>query len=109
MNRAKIEDALLAMGAPAGNRGFRYIADAIEIFEAKGMDIGVTKELYPEIGKKYNVTATSAERAIRHSFEVARNRKECCETVSHYIGFINCENSNSLKRLYMMLKREEEK
>lgn len=35
MNRAKIEDTLLAMGVPAGIKGFNYIADAIQIFGEK--------------------------------------------------------------------------
>lgn len=30
MSRAKIEDTLLAMGVPAGIKGFNYIADVIE-------------------------------------------------------------------------------
>ena len=34
----------------------------------------ITKELYPNIAKKYMSTASRVERAIRHAIEVAWNR-----------------------------------
>lgn len=107
MTRANIEDALLAMGVPAGIKGFTYITDAIEIFDESGTDIGITKELYPAIAKKNKATASSVERVIRHAFEAVRSYKGKPDIVEKYIGFDNCTNSNSLKRLHMMLKREE--
>lgn len=106
MRRVKIEDALLAMGVPAGIKGFNYITDAIEIFDERGIGIGITKELYPTIAKKNNTTPSRTERAIRHAFEVVR-RKGNIEAVNKYIGNTNCNNSSSLKQLHMMLKREE--
>lgn len=106
MNRAKIEDVLLAMGVPAGILGFNYIADAIEIFEERGTNIRITKELYPSIAEKNNTTPSKVERAIRHAFEAVRSKGNS-EAVRKYIGNINCENSSSLKQLHMMLKREE--
>lgn len=107
MNRAKIEDSLLAMGVPAGIKGFNYIADAIQIFDEIGTNISITKELYPDIAKKNNTTPSRVERAIRHAFEIARSHKGNPKVVGKYIGFTNCENSSSLKQLHMMLKREE--
>ena len=107
MNRANIEDTLLAMGVPAGIKGFNYIADAIQIFNEKGTDIGITKELYPAIAERNDATPSRVERAIRHAFKVARSRKGNSEVVEKYIGFTNCNNSSSLKRLHMILKREE--
>lgn len=107
MNRAKIEDALLAMGVPAGIKGFTYIADAIQIFDERGTDIQITKELYPAIAKKNNTTPSRVERAIRHAFTIARDCRGKYEIVEHYIGFANCKNSSSLKQLHIMLKREE--
>lgn len=106
MDRAKIEDALLAMGVPAGIKGFNYIVDAIEIFDERGTNIGITKELYPMIAEKNSTTPSRAERAIRHAFEVVRTREDS-EIVGKYIGNVNCENSSSLKQLHMILKREE--
>lgn len=104
MNRAKIEDVLLATGVPAGIKGFNYIADAVEIFDKRGTNISITKELYPTIAEKNNTTSTRVERAIRHDFEVARTKGNIDE-VNKYIGTANCNNSSSLKQLHMMLKR----
>lgn len=105
MKRAKIEDTLLAMGVPAGILGFNYIVDAIQIFDEKGTNISITKELYPRIAEKNNTTPSRAERAIRHAFEVVRTRGDS-EIVGKYIGNVNCNNSSSLKQLHIMLKRE---
>lgn len=107
MNGAKIEDALLSMGVPAGVKGFTYIADAIQIFDERGTNISITKELYPRIAKKNNTTSSRAERAMRHAFGIVRSHKGNPEIVEKYIGFTNCNNSSSLKQLYMMLKRGE--
>ena len=35
---------------------------------------GITKELYPDIAKKYDTTVSRVERAIRHAIEVSWNR-----------------------------------
>lgn len=107
MNRTKIEDALLAMGVPAGIKGFNYIADAIQIFDERGTNISITKELYPAVAEKNGTTPSRTERSIRHAFEVVRSCKGNPEIVEKYIGFTNCNNSSSLKQLYMMLKRGE--
>lgn len=106
MNRAKIEDALLSMGIPAGIKGFTYIADAIQIFDERGTAISITRELYPAIAKKNNTTPSRVERAIRHAFEVVRSRRENPEIINHYIGMDNRQNSSSLKTLYIRIKQE---
>lgn len=106
MNRAKIEDALLAMGVPAGIKGFTYISDAIQIFDERGTSISITKELYPTIAKKNDTTSSRVERAIRHAFERVRSYRGNPEVVNHYIGMDNCENSSSLKTLYIRIKQE---
>lgn len=106
MNRAKIEDTLLAMGVPAGIKGFNYIADTIQIFDERGMDIQITKELYPAIAERNGTTPSRVERAIRHAFERVRSYSGDPEVVNHYIGMDNCENSSSLKTLYIRIKQE---
>lgn len=58
MDRTKIEDTLLAIGIPAGIKGFNYIMDAMEIFEERGTDVQFTKDLYPSIADKRNTTAS---------------------------------------------------
>lgn len=107
MNRTKVEDVLLAMGVPAGIKGFTYITDAIQIFDERGTNISITKELYPAVAERNGTTPSRVERAIRHAFKVARSHKGNSEVVEKYIGFTNCNNSSSLKRIHMILKREE--
>lgn len=106
MNRVKIEDVLLAMGVPAGIKGFNYIADAIQIFDERGTNISITRELYPAIAKRNETTPSRAERAIRHAFERVRSYRGNPEVINHYIGMDNCENSSSLKTLYIRIKQE---
>lgn len=106
MNRAKIEDVLLKMGVPAGIKGFTYITDAIQIFDEMGTNISITKELYPAIAERNNTTPSRVEREIRHAFEVVRSRKGNLEVVEKYIGFKKCNNSSSLKTLYIRIKQD---
>ena len=46
----------------------------------------ITKVLYPEIGTKFNTTASRVERAIRHAIEVAWNRGNY-ESISKTFGY----------------------
>lgn len=107
MKREKIEDALLAMGIPAGVSGFTYIADALEVFEERGTNINFTKVLYQVIAEKRKTTWTRVERSIRYALKITRACRENYDTINKYIGFTNPSNSNSLKQLYTILKREE--
>lgn len=107
MTREKIEDTLLAMGIPAGVKGFVYIADVIEEFDKNGTDVGFTKELYPSIADQRGVIKSSVERAIRHALDIARSPRGNVDIVQKYIGTVYTANFHSLKQLYMMLKREE--
>ena len=86
MNRAKIEDTLLEMGVPAGIKGFNYIADAIQIFDERGMDIQITKELYPAIAERNGTTPSRVERAIRHAFGIVRGHKGNPEIVENILA-----------------------
>ncbi len=71
----KITNMLHEIGVPAHIRGYNYIREAI-LISVDNIDIlhYVTKELYPEIAKRYGTTASRVERAIRHAIEVAWNR-----------------------------------
>lgn len=106
MQREHVEDVLLKIGVPAGVKGFTYIADAMEIFDEKGMGVSVTKVLYPEIARRRESTPNRVERAIRHALEIARSVKGDCEFADYYIGFTHCANFNSLTMLYQKLKQE---
>jgi two-component system response regulator (stage 0 sporulation protein A) len=75
------------LGVPAHIKGYQYIRSAI-MMVVKNMDLlnFITKQLYPEIAKQYNTTASRVERAIRHSIEVAWSRGKP-ETMNDIFGY----------------------
>ncbi len=70
-----ISKILHELGIPSHIKGYQYIRDAISmVYNNEGLIGGITKELYPELSKKYNASVTRVERAIRHAIEVSWNR-----------------------------------
>jgi len=70
-----ITSILHEVGIPAHIKGYNYLRSGIEeVFYASSMNGRITKELYPNIAKKYLTTASRVERAIRHAIEVAWGR-----------------------------------
>ena len=70
-----VTDFMHELGVQAHIKGYQYIRSAI-MMVVENMDLlnFITKQLYPEIAKAYNTTASRVERAIRHSIEVAWSR-----------------------------------
>lgn len=70
-----ITKILHELGVPSHIKGYQYIRESISmIYENPEMIGGITKELYPDIAKKFNTTVSRVERAIRHAIEVSWNR-----------------------------------
>lgn len=70
-----ITKILHQLGIPSHIKGYQYIRDAINlVYDNPSLIGGITKELYPEIGSRYNTSVTRVERAIRHAIEVSWNR-----------------------------------
>ena len=105
MMKDRAKDVLIKMGMPASILGFKYITDAMELFDLGLEDIKIMA-LYDEIGKKNNTTGSRVERAIRHSFEslIVKGQHD---VIKKYLSFDNITNSNMLKLLYYRLKQEE--
>lgn len=63
------------VGLPAHIKGYQYVRTAI-MMVVENMDLlnYITKQLYPDIAKKYGSTSSRVERAIRHAIEVAWTR-----------------------------------
>jgi len=58
------------LGFPSSITGYKYLKDcAIFVFENIELLGSITKSLYPQIAKKYDVTPASVERAMRHAIE----------------------------------------
>ena len=70
-----ITKILHELGIPSHIKGYQYIREGISILYERPEAIGgITKELYPDIAKKFNTTVSRVERAIRHAIEVSWNR-----------------------------------
>lgn len=70
-----ITKILHELGIPSHIKGYQYIREGISIlYERPEVIGGITKELYPDIAKKFNTTVSRVERAIRHAIEVSWNR-----------------------------------
>lgn len=75
------------LGVPAHIKGYQYVRTAI-MMVVENMELlnYITKELYPDIAKKYSTTSSRVERAIRHSIEVAWSRGRP-ETMNRIFGY----------------------
>ena len=82
-----VTDFIHELGVPAHIKGYQYIRSAI-MMVVENMDLlnFITKQLYPDIAKAYNTTASRVERAIRHSIEVAWSRGKP-ETMNDIFGY----------------------
>lgn len=73
--QVSITKTLHELGVPSHIKGYQYIREGISIIYKNPSIIGgITKELYPEIAKKFNSTTSRVERAIRHAIEISWNR-----------------------------------
>ncbi|KAB3537396.1 sporulation transcription factor Spo0A [Alkaliphilus pronyensis] len=84
---ADITNIIHEIGVPAHIKGYLYLREAITmVVENMELLSAVTKELYPNIAKKYNTTASRVERAIRHAIEVAWSRGKV-DTIDNLFGY----------------------
>ena len=84
---AKVTNIIHDVGVPAHIKGYQYVRDGI-IMAVKNADIinQITKQLYPDLAKKYKTTPSRVERAIRHAIEVAWNRGQI-ESMENIFGY----------------------
>lgn len=84
---AEITNIIHEIGVPAHIKGYMYLREAINmVVNNVELISAVTKELYPNIARKYNTTASRVERAIRHSIEVAWARGQV-ESINKIFGY----------------------
>ncbi|RKD34559.1 sporulation transcription factor Spo0A [Thermohalobacter berrensis] len=84
---AKITNIIHEIGVPAHIKGYLYLKEAIAmVVDDVGLLSAVTKELHPNIAKKFNTTPSRVERAIRHAIEVAWSRGKI-ETINNLFGY----------------------
>lgn len=107
MNKETIETTLYKIGMPARLSGFSYIVDTLMLLDKPEWNNPKWTSLYYCVGKMNNTSQDIVEAAIRYALKTTRNKNSDYKLIEHYIGYANCENSNSLMQLYHMLKSEE--
>ena len=84
---AKVTNIIHDVGVPAHIKGYQYLRDGI-IMAVNDVEVinQITKQLYPDLAKKYRTTPSRVERAIRHAIEVAwtRGQIEAMESIFGY-------------------------
>ena len=67
-----VTNILYNLGVPAYVKGYQYLREAI-IMVINDIEIinSITRNLYPEIAKKFHTTSISIERAIRNAIEIS--------------------------------------
>lgn len=87
MLEIRVTNIIHEIGVPAHIKGYQYLRDGI-IMVVKNIEVinQITKQLYPDLAKKYKTTPSRVERAIRHAIEVAWNRGQI-DTVESIFGY----------------------
>lgn len=95
----KISGILHNMGIPSHIKGYIYIREGIKLMYASSELVGgITKEIYPEIARKFDSTVSRVERAIRHAIEISWNRGDYDmmeDIFGHSIDFERSKPTNS--------------
>ena len=82
----RISNIFITVGIPPHIKGYNYLREGVKMTMQRPSIINnITKQLYPQIGKKYDTSASKVERAIRHAIEVAWNRGRI-ETINTLFG-----------------------
>lgn len=84
---ALVTNIIHEVGVPAHIKGYQYLREAI-MMVVNNIEVinQITKQLYPEIARKYHTTPSRVERAIRHAIEVAWGRGQS-DTVERIFGY----------------------
>ena len=84
---ALVTNIIHELGVPAHIKGYQYLREAI-MMVINDIDVinQITKQLYPDIAKRFKTTPSRVERAIRHAIEVAWARGEQ-QTVESIFGY----------------------
>lgn len=87
-----VTNVIHEIGVPAHIKGYQYLRDGI-MMVVDDIEIinQITKQLYPDLAKKYKTTPSRVERAIRHAIEVAWGRGQL-DTVNSIFGYTISSN-----------------
>lgn len=83
---AEVTNALIAFGVMPHLQGFRYLREAICRNLSEGnVTKGITKILYPDLGKDFNTTRKCVERGMRNALDTAWDHVDA-QTRNAYFG-----------------------
>ena len=83
---AAIRRILLELGVPNSIKGHALLVCAIRmVSENPSIAERITKELYPEVAKRFGDTPSRTERAIRHAIEASFDRCDI-RVIERYFG-----------------------
>lgn len=102
----KAINAMIEMGADAGNKGFQYIVDAMVLFQDGEIRNGKITVLYSKIAEMHNTSWENAERCIRHLFRTVLTKGNL-KAVEKYLSTQKTTNNNLLHVFYLRLTQEE--
>lgn len=102
----KAINALIEMGADAGNKGFQYIVDAMVLFEGDEFRNGKIMIIYDIIAEMHNTSRGCVERCIRHLFGTVLTKGNL-KAVEKYLSTQKTTNNNLLHVFYLRLTQEE--
>ena len=84
---SEVTNVMHKIGIPAHVKGYQYIREAILLVVEDVSLLGaVTKELYPDIAKKFDTASSRVERGIRHAIELAWERGHT-DTLKQIFGY----------------------
>ena len=90
----KILTILTELAVPFNIKGRLFLVKAVALVLEKGRP-AMTKEVYPEIAKAFESTASRVERAIRHAITTAFDRAPV-SVINKYFGNYSWYNEGKL-------------
>ncbi len=97
-----LTELLHNLGIPSHVRGYQYIKEGVQIVFKESNTISyITKDVYPEIAKKFDTTPTRVERAIRHAIEISWNRGDLNLMESIFGNSININRDKPTNAEYL--------
>jgi two-component system response regulator (stage 0 sporulation protein A) len=107
-----ITEALRELRIPMGNLGFNYISKAVSIVledESRINNLTRPGGIYEEVARHFNTLPSRAERAIRHSIEIAFKSADKAVLMRYFGHSEGCEtNKNFIANMVYAVKKETE-
>jgi two-component system response regulator (stage 0 sporulation protein A) len=104
----RISSTLQKIGMTCNLKGYRYVRTAIAMVHDDSNLLGlVTKELYPNIARKYGTTSSRVERAIRHAVETAWNKGNHIFVNNLFKGTVSYNKSKPTNSEFIALLADE--